>query len=173
MLLSIVPIFSSLLAAARGCGTGSEPPTFGPKDGLLIIDVQNDFLPARPVPLYSTPVYNIPSDQVQNGTISGGALGVAGGDQIIDILNTWIDVFDSQGATIFASLDWHPADSCSFGSDVGSQCPCGPFSIDTCGEDGALEPPPTCPLSLAHRCQDPVSVSDYEQGSTFNGHLTV
>ncbi len=131
-----------------------------------------DFLPARPLPLYSTPVYDIPADQVQNGTIAGGALGVAGAEQIIDILNTWIEVFDTQGATIFASLDWHPADSCSFGTDEGSQCPCGPFGLDTCGADGALAPPPTCPLSFHNVVRTRFPSLIMNKVHIYNGHLT-
>lgn len=50
---------------------------------LLIIDVQNDFCP-------------------------GGALGVAGGDDIIPLINEYIELFQQQRLPIFASRDWHP-----------------------------------------------------------------
>jgi nicotinamidase/pyrazinamidase len=58
-------------------------------DALLIIDVQNDFLP-------------------------GGALPVPDGDAIIGPLNAWSERFARAGLPIFASRDWHPANHCSF-----------------------------------------------------------
>mgnify|MGYP002713137452 CR=1 FL=1 len=62
-------------------------PTRG--DALLIVDVQNDFLP-------------------------GGALGVPKGDEVIPALNPWIKRFESGRLPQFATRDWHPADHCSF-----------------------------------------------------------
>jgi nicotinamidase/pyrazinamidase len=50
---------------------------------LLIVDVQNDFCP-------------------------GGALGVAGGDDIIPFINRYIELFRNTGGMIIASRDWHP-----------------------------------------------------------------
>lgn len=58
-------------------------------DALLVVDVQNDFLP-------------------------GGALGVAGGDQIVGVLNEWLDRARRAGAPVFATRDWHPPGHCSF-----------------------------------------------------------
>ena len=62
-------------------------PQFG--DALLLVDVQNDFLP-------------------------GGRLAVAGADQILEPLNRWIARFSQAGLPIFATRDWHPPDHCSF-----------------------------------------------------------
>jgi len=56
-----------------------------PKEALLVVDVQNDFLP-------------------------GGALGVVGGDEIIAPINELMDRFD----LVIATLDWHPVGHCSF-----------------------------------------------------------
>ena len=61
----------------------------GPGDGLLVVDVQNDFLP-------------------------GGALAVAGGDEVVPVLNRALRVFTNAGLSIFATRDWHPPDHCSF-----------------------------------------------------------
>ncbi|BBC80820.1 nicotinamidase [Acetobacter orientalis] len=57
-----------------------------PQDALIIVDMQNDFLP-------------------------GGALGIAGADRLIPTLNTLLD--QPFGASI-ATQDWHPAGHCSF-----------------------------------------------------------
>jgi len=60
-----------------------------PGDGLLVADVQNDFLP-------------------------GGALGIARGDEIVPVLNRYLAAFRARGLPIFASRDWHPPVHCSF-----------------------------------------------------------
>ncbi len=58
-------------------------------DALIIVDVQNDFLP-------------------------GGALAVEDGDQIVPVLNRYIGRFSNQGLQTFATRCWHPEDHCSF-----------------------------------------------------------
>lgn len=63
-------------------------------DALLIIDLQYDFLP-------------------------GGALGVAGGHEVIAPINHLIELFQAQGLPIVASRDWHPDNHCSFGAQGG------------------------------------------------------
>ncbi len=63
-------------------------------DALIIVDVQNDFLP-------------------------GGALGVPGGNAVIEPLNRCILAFERCGLPIFATRDWHPAEHCSFQSNGG------------------------------------------------------
>lgn len=55
----------------------------GKDAALLIVDVQNDFCP-------------------------GGALGVSGADEIIPLINRYIDLLKERGAQIVASRDWHP-----------------------------------------------------------------
>ena len=59
---------------------------------LIVIDVQNDFLP-------------------------GGALAVPHGDQVIPVINSLMDHFDS----VIATQDWHPADHGSFASQHNKQ----------------------------------------------------
>ena len=58
-------------------------------DALLIVDVQNDFCP-------------------------GGALAVSKGDDVVPILNRWIEEAGVAGVPVFASRDWHPPDHISF-----------------------------------------------------------
>ncbi len=58
-------------------------------DALLIVDVQNDFCP-------------------------GGALPVPEGDQVIAVLNDWINAAVDRSVPVIASRDWHPVDHCSF-----------------------------------------------------------
>ncbi|MBB5351522.1 nicotinamidase/pyrazinamidase [Haloferula luteola] len=52
---------------------------------LIVVDVQNDFLP-------------------------GGALGVPGGNEILPVVNRWMEAFPR----IVATRDWHPPDHGSF-----------------------------------------------------------
>lgn len=58
-------------------------------DALVIVDVQNDFLP-------------------------GGSLGVPGGDAVLPVLNRYIAAFQAMRLPVFATRDWHPANHCSF-----------------------------------------------------------
>jgi len=58
-------------------------------DALLIVDVQNDFLP-------------------------GGALAIPHGDHVVGVLNGYLELFASRKLPVFATRDWHPADHCSF-----------------------------------------------------------
>jgi len=63
--------------------------TLHPGDALIVVDVQNDFLP-------------------------GGSLPVPGGDEIVPLLNDYIAAFERAGLPVFATRDWHPAEHCSF-----------------------------------------------------------
>lgn len=59
------------------------------KDALIIVDVQNDFCP-------------------------GGALAVAGGDEVVPALNPVIERFAGAGLPIIATRDWHPEKTSHF-----------------------------------------------------------
>lgn len=69
----------------------------GPADALLVVDVQNDFLP-------------------------GGSLAVRSGDEVVPVLNGYLDRFRKAGRPIVASRDWHPPGHCSF-KDQGGRWP--------------------------------------------------
>lgn len=60
-----------------------------PKDALILVDIQKDFLP-------------------------GGALPVPEGDKVIEPANRYIELFQKAGAPIFATRDWHPPNHISF-----------------------------------------------------------
>lgn len=64
------------------------------RDALLIVDVQNDFLP-------------------------GGALAVPDADSIVPILNRYIELFSQRHLPIIATRDWHPANHSSFAANGG------------------------------------------------------
>ncbi len=77
-------------------------------DGLLLVDVQKDFCP-------------------------GGALAVAGGHEILPVLNQWIAAAEEKEVPVYASRDWHPKRHTSF-QEQGGQWP--PHCIqDTPGAD--------------------------------------
>ena len=63
-------------------------------DALIVVDMQNDFLP-------------------------GGALGVAGGDAIVPIVNKLVRQFSAHRLPLFFSRDWHPPNHCSFRAQGG------------------------------------------------------
>jgi nicotinamidase/pyrazinamidase len=72
-------------------GTQPDP---RPGDALIVVDVQNDFLP-------------------------GGALGVPDGDAVVPVLNRYLARFAAAGLPVFATRDWHPAGHCSFAARGG------------------------------------------------------
>lgn len=53
------------------------------RDALVVVDVQRDFCP-------------------------GGALGVAGGDEVVPVVNRLMARFRERGAPVFLTRDWHP-----------------------------------------------------------------
>jgi len=59
-------------------------------DALVVVDVQNDFLPP------------------------GGSLAVPGGDEIVPVINRYIELFQSKGLPVYVTRDWHPNNHCSF-----------------------------------------------------------
>lgn len=65
-----------------------------PGDALLIVDVQNDFLP-------------------------GGSLAVPRGDAVVPVLNRYLEVFAEQDLPVYATRDWHPPLHCSFRAQGG------------------------------------------------------
>jgi nicotinamidase/pyrazinamidase len=69
-----------------------KPP--GPGDALLVVDVQNDFLP-------------------------GGALGIAGGDAVVPPINRLLAAWRSRGLPVYLTRDWHPPGHCSFAAQGG------------------------------------------------------
>ncbi|AGF76079.1 bifunctional nicotinamidase/pyrazinamidase [Bartonella vinsonii] len=71
------------------------------KKALIVIDVQNDFLP-------------------------GGALAVPQSDTIIPAINNLIDQFDH----VILTQDWHPKNHCSFASSYSEKAPYDTVELD-------------------------------------------
>ncbi len=65
-----------------------------PGDALLIVDVQNDFIP-------------------------GGSLAVPRGDEVVTVLNHYLQIFVAHNLPVFATRDWHPEHHCSFRAQGG------------------------------------------------------
>jgi nicotinate phosphoribosyltransferase len=68
-----------------------------PGDALLVVDLQNDFLPS-------------------------GALPVEDADRILPVVNRYLEMFDKRQLPVVASRDWHPSRHCSF-TDFGGTWP--------------------------------------------------
>src|SRR5215217_2886678 len=60
-----------------------------PDSALVIVDVQNDFCP-------------------------GGSLAVAGGDEVVPVLNAYAEAFVKAGALVVADRDYHPGRTTHF-----------------------------------------------------------
>jgi nicotinamidase/pyrazinamidase len=65
-----------------------------PGDGLLIVDMQQDFYP-------------------------GGLLAVPEGDRVVPVLNQWINAAREKQIPVYASRDWHPREHVSFKTQGG------------------------------------------------------
>ena len=72
-----------------------------PEDVLVVVDVQNDFLP-------------------------GGSLAVAGGDEIVPLINKLAQKFRN----VVLTQDWHPADHISFASQHAGKAPFETIELD-------------------------------------------
>jgi nicotinamidase/pyrazinamidase len=70
------------------------PQSLPPHSALLIVDLQNDFLP-------------------------GGALGVSGGNGAAFACARYAGLFTAQNRPVFLSRDWHPKNHCSFTAQGG------------------------------------------------------
>jgi len=67
----------------------------GKHDALIVVDVQNDFLP-------------------------GGTLAVIDGDAVIPVINECMRLSTAKRLPIYATRDWHPAGHCSFVENGGT-----------------------------------------------------
>ncbi len=65
-----------------------------PGDALVAVDIQNDFF-------------------------SGGSLAVYGAEEILPVMNQYIEIFQSRKLPVFATRDWHPDGHCSFRAQGG------------------------------------------------------
>jgi nicotinamidase/pyrazinamidase len=105
-------------------------------EALLVIDVQNDFLP-------------------------GGALAVPRGDDIVNPLNRWMVSFAEAGLPIYATRDCHPPDHCSFQEQNGpwpSHCVKGSWGANF---PEALKMPPTIRIVDKPDCRDKETYSAF------------
>jgi nicotinamidase/pyrazinamidase len=94
-------------------------------DALILVDVQNDFLP-------------------------GGSLPVPAGNEIVPVLNRYLTLFHLHGLPVFATRDWHPPDHCSFQLQGGPWPPhCIAASQGAAFPGGLHLPPDTFVISKA------------------------
>ncbi len=69
--------------------------TYGPVAALIVVDVQNDFAD------------------------TAGSLAVAGGERVVDAVNTQVETAVSAGALVAYTQDWHPPVTPHFAKDGG------------------------------------------------------
>jgi nicotinamidase/pyrazinamidase len=129
-----------------------DAPRIEAGDGLLLVDVQNDFCP-------------------------GGALAVPDGDRVVPVLNAYTRAFVAAGRPVFASRDWHPPRSAHFQAGGG---PWPPHCVQ--GTPGAafhpdLALPPA--VTVVSKGSDPADAGGYsafdatdEAGRTLAERLT-
>jgi nicotinamidase/pyrazinamidase len=108
-----------------------------PGDALLLVDVQNDFLP-------------------------GGALAVPDGDAVIPVLNRYVAAGRAAGVPIYASRDWHPRDHCSFKAQGGPWPPHCMAGTPGAEFASALELPPKAEVISKAATRDKDAYSAFE-----------
>lgn len=96
-------------------------------DGLLLVDVQNDFCP-------------------------GGALPIPDGDRVVPVLNRWLAAAHEEGIPVLASRDWHPEAHPSFKSRGGPWPPhCLQDSVGAAFHPGLMLPAGTVKIAKGVR----------------------
>lgn len=94
-------------------------------DALIVVDLQNDFLP-------------------------GGALGVPQGDLVVPVIGRYLRLFHQRGLPIFATRDWHPPRHISFRERGGAWPPhCIAGTTGAAFAPGLRLPPGTTVISKA------------------------
>ena len=162
------PTAAPVAAHAERCAT------VGPRDALLVVHMQNDFLDERSADgSYAngddssgySPAYEI--EPTPSGMIPRGKLAVRGSGVIVPVVNHYLSEFAARGAGVFVTLDWHPPDHCSFcrfGQDQTDKLDC------TWGCDSELKG--NCvtgagvPLDIFNwttRCLDPISEKSFQE----------
>ena len=86
----------------------SDPVRLREGDALVVVDMQNDFMP-------------------------GGALAVEDGDAIIDPVNALMALFGGSDLPVVFTQDWHPPDHKSFASRHPGKSPFDPFEAPGIG----------------------------------------
>lgn len=115
-------------------------------DALLVVDMQNDFLP-------------------------GGSLAVGGAETIIPQVNSYIQIFSRAGLPVFASRDYHPENHISFQAAGGPwppHCVAGSKGADfhpalRLPEDAVIISKATSPDKEAYSALDATPLNDHLQ----------
>lgn len=107
-------------------------PPLGPVagDALIVVDVQNDFLP-------------------------GGALAVPHGDEVVPVLGRYLRLFHERALPIYATRDWHPPNHVSFRDRGGPWPPhCVAGTLGASFAPGLRLPPGTMVISKADQADE-------------------
>lgn len=114
-------------------------------DALLIVDVQNDFLP-------------------------GGSLAVPHGDEVVPVLNRYLNIFFEYNLPVYATRDWHPEHHCSFREQGGPWPPHCVAHTEGAHFAAALQLPPEAVIISKATTTEQDAYSGF-QGTDLHGRL--
>lgn len=124
------PVFAEYMARGELVGFGAlvdaADKTIGPNDALIIVDMQNDFIP--------TDSHN-----------AEGRLSSTEGGQIAEDIVHLAELFGERGGVVVATRDYHPVDHCSFLAQGGT---CPPHCIQGNAGSHFYEPIAACMAKL-------------------------
>lgn len=115
-------------------------------DALLLVDIQNDFLP-------------------------GGSLAIPAADRILPIVNQYLRIFSKHNRLVIATRDWHPENHCSFEQFGGiwpPHCVAGSYGA---AFPSTLELPPNLQIVSKASAQNQDAYSGFEDSNLKNNLL--
>ena len=163
-------------AGASGARGAEACVNLGARDAVVAVCVQNDFMDERA----GDGSYlgdrrrearsRAPANAMRGDKMKRGALAVLNGQEIVGVANDWLERGAARGSRLMVTMDWHPAEHCSF-CRFGKK---GKQTLDCVwgceGTQGLCVTGSSVPAEVfdsSNRCVDEISTHDYQQSRYF------